>query len=597
MVLNPEYAWAAFRLGTLYSQQQDWVRATAAFREGLKYDPRNLSARQNLGAAYNAQGDIQSAIHTYEEALTQGYHSPFIFIQLAQLYWENLQLDKVEPILKDGLLQFANDADITLQLAQFYEFQQRTDEARQIYLNLLKAHEDTGLLAQLGQLEQTAGNIEKSKAYFRSALDLDPFFHTARLQLIALLIDANQIAEAQTELKLVVQNHPDNDWGYSQLALLAYKQKDYDAALQWVEEGLDNVPKSLPLQEILTLVQQKLGRWKESVESIHQALEYKPNHPSFLTYQGVSYLHLGEQEKAKESFLNALMGTDIGIIPLFHYLLVSDPDTQKLWFGTTFNEIKPILFSILQSDFFEESVLRQKIADPAVQTTLLSLQQLLQGNQEEAVTILEKTNVPSSQAWILFYNGYLYNINKLNEKSLPFYLSLTQQLPNDPWVQAGLAGVEEDLGEHAKSMESFSKFTQKFPRAVWALFSLALLQGEVGLEKEALATYEKVVTIDPDHSAALNNLAWLYLTSTTQELRNPAKALELSQKAISMEASIEHLDTLAEAYFQTGQAETAIAIVRRAILTTEFNSKDFLYLTKQYQRFLSGDTHSAPPTP
>ena len=95
---------------------------------------------------------------------------------------------------------------------------------------------------------------------------------------------------------------------------------------------------------------------------------------------------------------------------------------------------------------------------------------------------------------------------------------------------------------------------------------------------------------------SLNNLAWAYLTVPERELRNPEAALELARKAVELEATIDHWDTLAEAWFQTGDAEQAISILRKAAREAEFPPERESYLRLQYLRFRAGDA-SVPPPP
>jgi two-component SAPR family response regulator len=72
--------------------------------------------------------------------------------------------------------------------------------------------------------------------------------------------------------------------------------------------------------------------------------------------------------------------------------------------------------------------------------------------------------------------------------------------------------------------------------------------------------------------------------------------LSMAQKAVRLQASVDHLDTLAEAYFQSGQPIEAIQTIRRAILITPLDSDRYPYLLKQFNRFRQGDTDSAPPS-
>ena len=70
----------------------------------------------------------------------------------------------------------------------------------------------------------------------------------------------------------------------------------------------------------------------------------------------------------------------------------------------------------------------------------------------------------------------------------------------------------------------------------------------------------------------------------------------MAQKAVQLQASVDHLDTLAEAYFQSGKPIEAIQTIRRAILITPLDSDRYPYLLKQFNRFRQGDTDSAQPS-
>ena len=67
---------------------------------------------------------------------------------------------------------------------------------------------------------------------------------------------------------------------------------------------------------------------------------------------------------------------------------------------------------------------------------------------------------------------------------------------------------------------------------------------------------------DPD---ALNNLAWLYLTSDDLSLRNPQRGLELALRAMAISRAAAILDTAAEAYYQTGRADEAVKLEQEAL--------------------------------
>jgi Zn-dependent protease with chaperone function len=110
--------------------------------------------------------------------------------------------------------------------------------------------------------------------------------------------------------------------------------------------------------------------------------------------------------------------------------------------------------------------------------------------------------------------------------------------------------------------------------------------GDVNYAKNRYAAaadaYRKALELKPDDSAALNNLAWLYATAETEDLRNPEKALSLALEAAARDPSPHVLDTLAEAYYINGLFDQAVKIGRLA-LEKAWQDKD--YFRGQLEKF------------
>ncbi|MBF0229541.1 MAG: M48 family metalloprotease [Desulfamplus sp.] len=111
---------------------------------------------------------------------------------------------------------------------------------------------------------------------------------------------------------------------------------------------------------------------------------------------------------------------------------------------------------------------------------------------------------------------------------------------------------------------------------------------------KAVYYYNKVISLAPNNSHALNNLAWLYATCPNIEFQNPQKALELATRALEA-AKLESakfspalaipphiLDTYAEACFLNGLYAEALEAAKEA-LKNATDKKD--YYQKQVNRF------------
>ena len=115
------------------------------------------------------------------------------------------------------------------------------------------------------------------------------------------------------------------------------------------------------------------------------------------------------------------------------------------------------------------------------------------------------------------------------------------------------------------------------------------------LDKCPEEMYEKIIAIRPEDDLVLNNLAWLYLTAQDRQLRNLERAMELALKSVNVLPTIDNLDTLAEAYFQSGDTKKAVEIIIKAARDVDYSSKRHPYLRKQLLRFRNGDIGSNPP--
>jgi len=82
----------------------------------------------------------------------------------------------------------------------------------------------------------------------------------------------------------------------------------------------------------------------------------------------------------------------------------------------------------------------------------------------------------------------------------------------------------------------------------------------------AVYHHEWVIKLDPENAHSLNNLAWLLLTASRKEFRDPPRALKLAKRAVRVSRGDEaHIvDTLAVAYFQNGRRDLALRTFEEA---------------------------------
>ena len=90
---------------------------------------------------------------------------------------------------------------------------------------------------------------------------------------------------------------------------------------------------------------------------------------------------------------------------------------------------------------------------------------------------------------------------------------------------------------------------------------------------------------------AQNDYAWLLATSKADALRNGALAVDQAKRAVSVDPSAVHLDTLAAAYAESGDFLLAVAVQREAIALI---SDDQQELRSDFERRLQYYEHNKP---
>jgi Flp pilus assembly protein TadD len=93
--------------------------------------------------------------------------------------------------------------------------------------------------------------------------------------------------------------------------------------------------------------------------------------------------------------------------------------------------------------------------------------------------------------------------------------------------------------------------------------------------KEAISEYEQALSIAPEDSVALNNLAWILATCSDASMRDGARAVTLAAKAVQASGGKDpgFVRTLAAARAEAGQFAEALATAEAAKALANAQSK------------------------
>lgn len=125
-----------------------------------------------------------------------------------------------------------------------------------------------------------------------------------------------------------------------------------------------------------------------------------------------------------------------------------------------------------------------------------------------------------------------------------------------------------------RAVEQYRKEIAVFPNNPLPYVELAaicLARGDADSVERAIDHYSRAVDLDPTLVPALNNLAWIYATGSTNTPRNGNRAVLLAERAAELTGNSvpQMLDTLAAAYAEVGQFDRAVQTVRKALALAE----------------------------
>ena len=152
-------------------------------------------------------------------------------------------------------------------------------------------------------------------------------------------------------------------------------------------------------------------------------------------------------------------------------------------------------------------------------------------------------------------------------EAVSWYSRTLEISPDNAEAEYNLARALASLGSTGEALSHYRRALALKENDAATHASLASLLASLQQVETAVVHYRRALQIDPDLPAALVDLAWILATSERPDLRAPAEAVRLAERASELtdHKNATVLDTLAVVYHATGQIERAISTARTAL--------------------------------
>ncbi|HET8859650.1 tetratricopeptide repeat protein [Marivirga sp.] len=140
--------------------------------------------------------------------------------------------------------------------------------------------------------------------YYRALDDLEPVLKAyqdsafAHLAKGLALVGLENYKEAEKSFLIGLELDASNSEIQTNLAAVAYYQKEYETAIKYLDEALELNPKEANAWNLLALVQSERKNFEKALKSVNEAIAIQAGQPYFLNNRGYIYTFLGQYDQA-----------------------------------------------------------------------------------------------------------------------------------------------------------------------------------------------------------------------------------------------------------------------------------------------------------
>jgi tetratricopeptide (TPR) repeat protein len=305
---------AEMRLGETYEKQGAFAKASAAYEEALKVNPKLLSAtiksaQLNAGPLRNKEKALAFAKKARDLAPTD----PHVAGILGSIAYQIGNFSWAYSLLQESTRQVSDDAAILRDYAWAAYSLGNVSEAQQIMQRVLKTAPDspdsekTKSFLAITALDQKPQNLSAAEPEVQKILKTDPNYVPALMAQADLQMqhgDSNGATAIYTD---VLQHYPDFAPAQKRLAsLYAEDSGSLPKAYELAMKARKTLPDDPELAQILAEISYKRKEFAYAIQLFQESGKGKALDPRSLYYLGMSQWQVAQKTQGRESLEQAL---------------------------------------------------------------------------------------------------------------------------------------------------------------------------------------------------------------------------------------------------------------------------------------------------
>lgn len=489
---NPSLSDARLLLGATLIEQGATEQARAQLQTLIADQPGNLPARRLLARLLAAEGNAGAAERMLAE-LPAGVQSDATteWMRSSLLAASGQHAEALE-VLEAAAKDEPANVQLQMELVRAYLAVSRQDDARRA-LQTIPAQEDgwrgkqlkvlrrvigqsgpqlrESLLAMaqenpadaelrtiVGQMLAQLGDLPGAGEQFRAALATTAL-PEARMGLAGVLLQQNDTASAEAQLREVIAAQPASERAYVGLAMIASRKGDTAAARKWLEQGISAIPSAAVARLALAELSYQENQGAAADALLEQFMAVTPDKPTALQRVGEVQLRAAQFTKAATSLERAHAQRPSGMLAVQLFAArrgakLAQPQAVLQDWLKSHPDDAPAR-AALAEHLLNEGSHRAAIAEyerlakqgsaPAVLNNLAWLYQTTGDGRAEATAKRAYDAAPASPQIADTYGWILLEKGRAAE-ALPLLTKAAEGLPDNAEVQANLQRARDEAG-------------------------------------------------------------------------------------------------------------------------------------------------------
>ena len=608
IAIDPNDIGALYMTGMLSLDSGDIAAAQRIADDLLKRFAKHPAGSRLAGMIRYVQGDYENAATELRESL-QGMPDlgGFYFLGLAEYRMGRFEL---------ALNQFQRALDIQpghaqsrLMVAMTLLRQKRIDDCIYQAGKVLQDNDQNAMAHNIiGSAYLAKGEFDRAMEHLDRAIGLDPSLADAHMKKGLFNLSQGDRAGAEIELAKAVDAAPEVLNTRFLLASLYLRQQNYSGAVKTLQEGLEGTAEDALLYNYLAAAYFAQKKTDEAVQALEKAKAAKPDY--FTPYFNLAnyYMSTGKRQKAIDEYravlkrdpkqvkahisqaaLQEIMGdaaaagasyqaardTDSpeGILAQVGYLMRNREESKVAALIEAAYASHPENPAILE--LRGKLQMQQKNTEEAVKTfqalekvkpgaglPLLVASWLQGGEQDKAISLAREQidSLPNAASGYLLMAAIHQKLGETDKVEAVLKQGIAAA-KDAPILSLQLGTFYASTERMKQAIETLSALQQAYPNFVQATFALGSLYDQNGNKRKAVDLYRDVLAKAEGHTAALNNLAYLY----AENYGSPEEGLDLAVKAFRNEPTNPGImDTLGYVLLKNGHTEDAVNILDKA---------------------------------